>query len=159
MLLICNILNKTKLNSNKQRSSEDFIGTSFVLIDADLLLIWMNNFQLCFRFYLPSCPVLPAVLIISRGECSRKEIAVSQLSAYHFLPDFSMKTGQAKTCRRFYLHTTLKSLDFMFLKSCTIKSSYRNKHVSSWARFDFLLSSKVDFWVNKSFRRIYLFLF
>ena len=28
----------------KQRSVEDFIGTSFVLIDADLLLIWMNKF-------------------------------------------------------------------------------------------------------------------
>ena len=54
---------------SKQRSFEDFIGTSFVLIDADLLPIWMNNFQLCFRFHLASCPVLPAVLIISRGEC------------------------------------------------------------------------------------------
>ena len=63
---ICKILNKTKLNSN---SFEDFIGTSFVLIDVDLLLIWMNNFQLCFRFHLASCPVLLAVLIISRGEC------------------------------------------------------------------------------------------
>ena len=50
---------------SKQRSFEDFIGTSFVLVDADLLLIWMNNFQLCFRFHLASCPVLPAVLIIS----------------------------------------------------------------------------------------------
>ena len=38
--------NKVK---SKERSFEDFIGTSFVLIDADLLLIWMNNFQLCFR--------------------------------------------------------------------------------------------------------------
>ena len=38
-------------------------------MDADLLLIWTNNFQLCFRFHLASCPVLPAVLIISRGEC------------------------------------------------------------------------------------------
>ena len=49
----------------KQRSFEDFIGTYFVLIDADLLLIWMNNFQLCFRFHLALCPVLPAVLLIS----------------------------------------------------------------------------------------------
>ena len=55
---------------SKQISFEDFIGTSFVLIDADLLLIWMNNFQLCFLFYLASCPVLPAVLIILRGEPS-----------------------------------------------------------------------------------------
>ena len=54
--------NKIKL---KQRSFEDFIGTSFVLIDADLLLIWMNNFQLCFHFHLASCLVLPALLIIS----------------------------------------------------------------------------------------------
>ena len=80
---------------------------------------------------------------------NRKEIAVSQLSTYHFLPDFSMKTGLPQTCRRFYLHTSLKSLDFLFLKSCTIKSSYRNKHVSFWAHFDFLLSSKVDFWVKQ----------
>ena len=27
----------------KQRSFEDFIGTSFGLIEADLLLIWMNE--------------------------------------------------------------------------------------------------------------------
>ena len=53
---------------SKQRTFEDFIGTSFVLNDADLLLIWMNYFQLCFRFHLAPCPVLPAVLIISRGE-------------------------------------------------------------------------------------------
>ena len=49
----------------KQRSFEDFIGTSFVLIDADLLLIWMNKFQFCFLFRRELCPVLPAVLIIS----------------------------------------------------------------------------------------------
>ena len=54
--------NKVK---SKQRSFEDFIGTSFVLIDADLLLIWMNKFQLRFRFGRKLCPVLPAVLIIS----------------------------------------------------------------------------------------------
>ena len=58
--------NKVK---SKQRSFKDFIGTSFVLIDADLLMIWMNNFQLCFHCHLASCPVLPAVLITSRGEC------------------------------------------------------------------------------------------
>ena len=34
----------------KQISFEDFIGKSFVLSDTDLLLNWMNNFQLCFRF-------------------------------------------------------------------------------------------------------------
>ena len=54
--------NKVK---SKQRSFEDFIGTSFVLIDADLLLIWMNKFQLRFHFRRELCPVLPAVLIIS----------------------------------------------------------------------------------------------
>ena len=68
MLLICKILNKTKLKF-KQISFEDFIGTSFGSVDAVLLLIWINNFQLCFRFRRASCPVLPAVLIISRGEC------------------------------------------------------------------------------------------
>ena len=36
---------------SKQRSFEDFIGTSFVLIDADLLLIWMNKFQPCVHFH------------------------------------------------------------------------------------------------------------
>ena len=68
-----NVFNLQNFEQNKikskQRSVEDFIGTSFVLTDADLLLIWMNNFQLCFRFHLASYPVLPAVLIISRGEC------------------------------------------------------------------------------------------
>ena len=43
------LINKVK---SKQKSFEDFIGTSFVLIDTDLLPIWMNNFQLCFRFHL-----------------------------------------------------------------------------------------------------------
>ena len=47
--------NKIKL---KQRSFENFIGTSFVLTDVDLLLIWINNFQLCFRLNLASCPGL-----------------------------------------------------------------------------------------------------
>ena len=51
-----NVFNLQDFEQNKikfkQRSFEDFIGTSFVLIDADLLLIWMNNFRLCFRFHL-----------------------------------------------------------------------------------------------------------
>ena len=64
----------------KQRSFEDFIGTSSGLIDADLLLIWMNNFQRCFRFPRASCPVLPAVLIISRGECSNHRFTVTVLT-------------------------------------------------------------------------------
>ena len=51
------------------KSFEDFIGTSFGSIDADLLLIWMNNFQLRFRFHHASCLGLPTVPIISRGEC------------------------------------------------------------------------------------------
>ena len=56
-------LKKNKIKF-KQRNVEDFIGTSFVLIDADLLLIWMNKFQFWFRFRRELCPVLPAVLII-----------------------------------------------------------------------------------------------
>ena len=49
----------------KQRSFEDSMGISFVLIDADLLLIWMSKFQLWFRFRRELYTVLPAVLIIS----------------------------------------------------------------------------------------------
>ena len=53
-----NVFNLQNFEQNKirskQRSFEDFIGTSFVLNDADLLLIWMNNFQLCFHFHLAS---------------------------------------------------------------------------------------------------------
>ena len=68
---------------SKQRSFEDCIGTSFVLIDADLLLIWMNNFQLCFRFHLALCTVLPAMLIISRGECMLSKIMIMfQINIY-----------------------------------------------------------------------------
>ena len=51
-----NVFNLQNFEQNKiifkQRSFEDFIGNSFVLTDADLLLIWMNKFQLCFRFRL-----------------------------------------------------------------------------------------------------------
>ena len=45
---------------------ENTTVTAFVLIDADLLLIWMNKFQLWFRFRHELCLVLPAMLIISR---------------------------------------------------------------------------------------------
>ena len=49
-----NVFNLQNFEQNKikfkQRSFENFIGTSSGLIDADLLLIWMNNFQLCFGF-------------------------------------------------------------------------------------------------------------
>ena len=54
----------------KQRSFEDSIDTVFGLFDADLLLIWKNNFWHGFRFRNASCPFLHIVLIISRGECS-----------------------------------------------------------------------------------------
>ena len=66
---------------------EDSIGTSFVLIDADLLLIWMNNFQLCFGFHLASCPVLPALLIILRGECRfyYDGISLEQVKEFKYL--------------------------------------------------------------------------
>ena len=53
----------------KQRSFEDSIDTCLSLFDADLLLIWMNNFWHGFSFRSTSCPVLHIVLIISRGEC------------------------------------------------------------------------------------------
>ena len=53
----------------KQKSFEDSIDTFFSLLDADLLLIWMNNFRHGFRFRSASCPVFHIVLIISRGEC------------------------------------------------------------------------------------------
>ena len=64
----------------KQRSFDDSVGISFVLIDADLLLKWMNNLQLRFRFHLASCPILPAVLIISRGECKISALMISDRS-------------------------------------------------------------------------------
>ena len=64
-----NVFNLQDFEQNKikfkQTSIEDFIGTSFVLIDADLLLIWMSKFQLWFHFHHEFCSVLPAVLIIS----------------------------------------------------------------------------------------------
>ena len=55
----------------KQRGFEDFIGRSFVLIDANLLLIWMNNFQLRLCFHLALCPVLPLHLSASILHCAR----------------------------------------------------------------------------------------
>ena len=66
-----NVFNLQDLEQNKikfkQRSVEDFVGTSFVLTDADLLLIWMNKFQLWFHFRREFCPVLLmlAMLIMS----------------------------------------------------------------------------------------------
>ena len=64
-----NVFNLQDFEQNKikfkQRRVEDFIGTSFVLIDAGLLMIWMNKFQVWFRFRRMFCTVLPAVLIIS----------------------------------------------------------------------------------------------
>ena len=54
----------------KQRSFEDSIDIFFSLFDADLLLIWTNNFRHGFRFRSASCAVLHIVLIISRGECT-----------------------------------------------------------------------------------------
>ena len=64
-----NVFNLQDFEQNKikfkQKSVKDFIGTSFVLIDADLLLIWINKFQLWFHFHCELCPVLSAMLIIS----------------------------------------------------------------------------------------------
>ena len=67
MFLISKILNKTKLDWNKEVLK--ILLVHLVLTDADLLLIGMNTFQLWFRFHHELCPVLPAVLIISWGEC------------------------------------------------------------------------------------------
>ena len=53
----------------KQRSFEDSTDRFLSLFDADLLLIWMNNFRHGFLFRSASCPALYIVLIISRGEC------------------------------------------------------------------------------------------
>ena len=53
----------------KQRSFEDSIDAFLSLFDADLLLIWINNFRHVFRFLSAPCPVLYIVLIISRGAC------------------------------------------------------------------------------------------
>ena len=67
MFLSRKILNKTEVPF-KQRSFEDSIDTFFSLFDADLLLIWMNNFWHGFRFRSESCPVFHIVLIIfARG--------------------------------------------------------------------------------------------
>ena len=67
MFLTCKIL-KTKFHSNKEALK---IDAFFSLFDADLLMIWMNNFRHGFRFCSASCPVLHIVLITSRGECIR----------------------------------------------------------------------------------------
>ena len=71
MFLIRKILNKIKLNSNKEALDISLVHF-FCLFDADLLLIRINNFRLGFRFHCAPCPVLPTVLIISRGECRLK---------------------------------------------------------------------------------------
>ena len=78
MFLTYKILNKTKFHSNKEALKTPLIHF-FSLFDADLLLIWMNNFRHGFRFRRVSCPVLHIVLIISRGECSTLNIEHSIL--------------------------------------------------------------------------------
>ena len=66
-----NVFNLQDFEQNKipfkQRSFEDSIDTFLSLIDTDLLLIWMNTFRHGFRFCRAFCPVLPIMLIISRG--------------------------------------------------------------------------------------------
>ena len=44
----------------------------------------MNNFQLCFRFHLALCPVLPAVLIISRGSVDDFETNTDDTGVEYF---------------------------------------------------------------------------
>ena len=82
----------------EQKSFDDFIGKSFVLVDADLLLIRMNKFQLCFCFHLGSCPVLPAMLIISRGECTLKQRGTT-VHIFALLPQFPITIFTAKLVR------------------------------------------------------------
>ena len=60
---------QNEIPSKQKRSFEDYTDTFLSLFDADLLLIWMNNFRHGFRFRSASCTVLYIVLIISRGEC------------------------------------------------------------------------------------------
>ena len=80
-----NVFNLQDFEQNKilfkQRSFEDSIHTFFSLFDADLLLIWMNTFRCGLCFCRASCPVLPIVLIISRGECSH---IISKVSSQVF---------------------------------------------------------------------------
>ena len=68
----------------KQRSVEDSTGITFVLIDADLLLIWIDNSRCCFRFHVVLCPVLPAMLIISRGECINRANCYQSCQPYRY---------------------------------------------------------------------------
>ena len=66
----------------------------------------MNNFQLCFRFHLASCPVLLAVLIISRGECK-----------YQFVGEFMAVMGSIKEmiqCATLGIPKGMKKCDFFF---------------------------------------------
>ena len=54
-----------KLNLNKEALKIPLV--IFCLFDADLLLVWMNNFWHGLHFRSASCPVMPIVLIISHG--------------------------------------------------------------------------------------------
>ena len=59
MFLICKILNKMKSNSNKEALKIP-LAVFFRLFDADLLLLWMNDFWHGLRFHRArpgwSCP-------------------------------------------------------------------------------------------------------
>ena len=123
----------------KQRSFEDSIDTFFNLFDADLLLIWMNNFRHGFRSRSASCPVLHIVLIISRGEC-----IYQLLSNTHRYPiggfdvkyqilderDFIISVNDLKTYNdKAYLLHLLLDFNKMHI-SKTLCPSFKSKEIS-----------------------------
>ena len=55
-------LNEIKSNANKEAVNISLVNV--LLIDADLLLIWINNFQFGFCLPQPPCLVLPSMPII-----------------------------------------------------------------------------------------------
>ena len=99
-----NVINLQDFEQNKiplkQRSFEDSNDTFLSLFDADLLLIWMNNFWHSFRFHSASCPVLHIVLIISRGECSLRQTKNYQHCYYPVI------TFKRLSCLAFDIKTT-----------------------------------------------------
>ena len=97
----------------KQRSIEDFIGISFVLIDADLLLIWMNNSQHCFCFHVASCPVLPAMLIISQGECINRANCYQSCQPCRYEKKGDLY-GPSQACSEEIIFWPLKGFEGMF---------------------------------------------
>ena len=79
----------------------------------------MNNFQPCFLFRSRSCPVMPAVLIISRGECTTSVNQPFSISSYNqfFNKDLPNTFLINKTLiRKCNYHTYFH--DFYLIESC-----------------------------------------